>query len=91
MSWRTAAELARPADALDDFRAEVRDWLAANFPPSLKGKGNALASVEGPTNETPETTAWRIAMGEKGWGTPTWPKEYGGRRLEQGAGAHPER
>ncbi|MGN6818137.1 MAG: acyl-CoA dehydrogenase family protein [Sphingomonas sp.] len=79
----SAAELERPADALDNFRTEVRDWLAANFPPSLKGKGNALASVEGPTRETPEMTAWREAMGEKGWGVPTWPREYGGGGLSR--------
>jgi alkylation response protein AidB-like acyl-CoA dehydrogenase len=79
----TAAELDRPADATDDFRKEVRAWLEANFPPSLKGKDNALASVEGPTQESPEATAWRKAMGEKGWGTPTWPKEYGGGGLSR--------
>jgi alkylation response protein AidB-like acyl-CoA dehydrogenase len=79
----SAAELDRPSDALENFRAEVRDWLAANFPASLKGKGNALASVEGPTEETPEMTAWRKAMGEKGWGVPTWPKEYGGGGLSR--------
>ena len=28
-------------------------------------------------------TAWRKAMGEKGWGTPTWPAEYGGGGLSR--------
>lgn len=79
----SAAELDRPSDALENFRAEVRDWLAANFPASLKGQGNALAGVEGPTRETPEMKAWREAMGEKGWGVPTWPKEYGGGGLSK--------
>ena len=79
----SAAELDRPTDALDDFRAEVRDWLAVNFPPSLKGKANPLSSVEGPTDETPEAKAWREAMGEKGWGVPTWPREYGGGGLSR--------
>jgi alkylation response protein AidB-like acyl-CoA dehydrogenase len=79
----TLAEPQTSADPLDNFRSEVREWLAANFPQSLKGKGNALASVEGPTAETPEMTAWRKAMGEKGWGTPTWPKEYGGGGLSK--------
>src|ERR1700755_1778351 len=81
----TMATLAEPqaSSTLDDFRAEVRSFLEANFPPSLKGKGNALASVEGPTRETPEMTAWRVAMGERGWGTPTWPKEYGGGGLSK--------
>ena len=79
----TLAEPQTITDPLEDFRAEVRDFLAANFPPSLKGKGNALASVEGPTAETPEMTAWRTAMGERGWGTPTWPTEYGGGGLSK--------
>ncbi|RDE06772.1 acyl-CoA dehydrogenase family protein [Sphingomonas aracearum] len=79
----TAAELDRPASSPEDFRQEVRSWLAENFPPTLKGMDNALASVEGPTEETPEMTAWRRAMGEKGWGVPTWPKEYGGGGLSR--------
>ena len=79
----TVAELNRPADALDGFRQEARDWLSAHFPPSLKGKDTTLSSVEGPVEETPEMTAWRQAMGEKGWGTPTWPKDYGGGGLSR--------
>ena len=79
----TLAEPQADTNPLDAFRSEVREWLAANFPSSLKGKGNALASVEGPTRETPEMTAWRLAMGEKGWGVPTWPKEYGGGGLSR--------
>ena len=55
----TLAEPATGADSLDQFRTEVRDWLAANFPASLKGKDNAMSAVEGPTNETPEQAAWR--------------------------------
>jgi alkylation response protein AidB-like acyl-CoA dehydrogenase len=61
---------------LEAFRAEAREWIAANFPPALKGKpapdGREL---------TPDQDAWRRAMGEKGWGTPTWPKAYGGGGL----------
>jgi alkylation response protein AidB-like acyl-CoA dehydrogenase len=77
------ATLAEPkqADTDDAFREEVREFLAENFPPELKGKGNALASVEGPTREGPAEKAWREAMGARGWGVPTWPKEYGGGGL----------
>ena len=85
--WRPWPNRRRARTRSTISAAEVRDFLAANFPPSLKGKGNALASVEGPTSETAEMTAWREAMGEKGWGVPTWPKEYGGGGLEQGASA----
>jgi alkylation response protein AidB-like acyl-CoA dehydrogenase len=79
----TLAEPATGADSLDQFRTEVRDWLATNFPASLKGKDNSMSAVEGPTNETPEQAAWRKAMGEKGWGVPTWPAEYGGGGLSR--------
>jgi len=64
----------------DAFRAEARQWLEANFPPSLKGKGGMMMREERAT-PPPEYDAWRKAMGEKGWGTPTWPKEYGGGGL----------
>ena len=66
----TAADT-RPEDDLEAFRGEVQTFLAENFPPSLKGKSNAMRSVEGPGDETPEEEAWRKAMGERGWGTPT--------------------
>ncbi|MFX7854116.1 acyl-CoA dehydrogenase, partial [Acinetobacter baumannii] len=64
----TAAELDTPAQALEAFRADVRDWLAANFPASLKGKDNLMSAVEGPTEESADERAWRQAMGDKGWG-----------------------
>lgn len=78
----TAADV-RPDDHLAEFRAEVQAFLAENFPPSLKGKSNAMRSVEGPGEETAEEKAWREAMGSRGWGTPTWPKEYGGGGLSK--------
>jgi len=68
----------------DAFRTEVQQFLAEHFPVELKNKGNALSGVEGPTDETPAQTAWREAVGKRGWGTPTWPKEYGGGGLTKG-------
>jgi len=68
------------ADDLDGFRAEARDWLAANFPPALKGRAG-LMMAEGATSRNGDFQAWTKAMGEKGWGTPTWPKAYGGGGL----------
>ena len=65
---------------LEAFRTEVRDWIAANFPASLKGKPNPMAREER-TKPTADEEAWRKAMGEKGWGVPTWPKEYGAAGL----------
>ena len=78
----TQPDLKAPSEA-DAFREEVRRFLAENFPPELKGKGNALASVEGPTRESDAQRQWREAMGARGWGTPTWPKEYGGGGLDR--------
>ena len=67
----------------DAFRNEVREFLAEHFPEELKGKGNLLAGLDGPTNESPAHTKWREAVGDRGWGTPTWPKEYGGGGLSR--------
>ncbi|HSZ53213.1 MAG TPA: acyl-CoA dehydrogenase family protein [Caulobacteraceae bacterium] len=65
---------------LDTFRTEARDWLKANFPPALKGRGGLMAQ-EGVTPQGGDYEAWRKAMGEKGWGVPTWPTQYGGGGL----------
>src|SRR5690349_23483077 len=65
---------------LENFRLEARKWLEANFPPSLKG-ANALSFFEGFGSSEPDYLKWKKAMGEKGWGVPTWPKQYGGGGL----------
>ncbi|MBU3069517.1 acyl-CoA dehydrogenase family protein [Aestuariicella sp. G3-2] len=67
--------------AIDEFRAEVRGWIAQHFPASLKGKNNAFAAIEGGVPLSPDQEEWRQAMGEKGWGVPTWPAAYGGGGL----------
>jgi alkylation response protein AidB-like acyl-CoA dehydrogenase len=66
---------------LDAFRKEVREWVEANFPASLKGKPNPMAGEGRAEKPTADQEAWRKAVGEKGWGTPTWPKQYGGGGL----------
>ena len=68
---------------LEAFRAEARDWLAANFPASLKGRGGMMLQEGGPPADA-DYKAWAKAMGERGWGTPTWPKAYGGGGLSTG-------
>ncbi|MDB5474945.1 MAG: Acyl-CoA dehydrogenase, partial [Phenylobacterium sp.] len=65
---------------LDAFRTEARDWLAANFPRSLSGQALAM---EGPEERSAEREAWKRAMGDKGWGVPTWPTAYGGGGLSK--------
>ena len=62
---------------LEDFRAETRKWLEANFPSALKG-ASAMSFMEGFGSKDPEFLKWKKAMGEKGWGVATWPKPYGG-------------
>lgn len=67
--------------ALEEFRAEARAWLEENFPASLRGKpGLAAALMDGP-EPTGDLLLWKQRMGAKGWGTPTWPTEYGGGGL----------
>ena len=65
---------------LDAFRADARTWLEANFPPSLRGKGGMMMQ-EGGGLAGDDAQAWQKRMGESGWGTPTWPKAYGGGGL----------
>jgi alkylation response protein AidB-like acyl-CoA dehydrogenase len=65
---------------LESFRAEARGWLEKNFPPSLKGKSAMMAGEDGPENGA-DFAKWKKAMGDKGWGTPTYPKQYGGGGL----------
>ncbi|URW76529.1 acyl-CoA dehydrogenase family protein [Sphingomonas donggukensis] len=79
----TLADRDTRSDPLDAFRQEARDWIAANFPPALKGVDNTMSAVEGPSDPSPDEEAWRKAMGDKGWGVPTWPKQYGGGGLSR--------
>jgi alkylation response protein AidB-like acyl-CoA dehydrogenase len=72
------------AEDLEAFRKEAAAWLDANFPKSLKGNDGAqMASMAG-FALSGDAEKWRVAMGEKGWGTPTWPAEYGGGGLSTG-------
>jgi len=79
----SAADADVAANPIDAFRQEARAWLDSHFPPSLKGKENPMATVEGPTALSDEEAAWKKAMGEKGWGVPTWPAAYGGGGLNR--------
>ena len=67
-------------DDTKTFRAETKAWLQENFPSSLR-EGGAQAILGG--RKVDEDTArdaelWRQHLVDQGWGTPTWPKEYGG-------------
>ncbi len=68
---------------VEGFRAEARAWLEENFPPALKSDPMAqLASAMGGTPSS-DAALWGRRIGEKGWGTPTWPKAYGGGGLSR--------
>jgi alkylation response protein AidB-like acyl-CoA dehydrogenase len=71
---------------LATFRAEVKDWLAANYPEALRAAapksdpeahwgGRAFAGSADPQ------ILWMQRMASRGWTAPTWPKAYGGGGL----------
>ena len=71
---------------LDTFAAEVKEWLAANYPPRLRDAaapaepeavwgGRAFADSDDPQ------IVWMRRMAGKGWTAPTWPAQYGGGGL----------
>ena len=63
---------------LDAFRTEAREWLEANFPKSLAADPDAAqTAMMGGVAATGDALLWKQRMGAKGWGAPTWPKEYG--------------
>ncbi|TAJ69106.1 MAG: acyl-CoA dehydrogenase [Phenylobacterium sp.] len=63
---------------LDAFRTEARSWLEANYPPSLRGDPEAgTRMMMGGVKPAGDHLVWKQRMAEKGWGAPTWPKQYG--------------
>jgi alkylation response protein AidB-like acyl-CoA dehydrogenase len=67
-----------PTSSPEVFRAEVQAWLAVNFPKALAGK---QSQVEAGDEGREDLAKWRQALCGKGWGTPTWPSQYGGGGL----------
>ena len=69
---------------LQDFRAEVRSWLEANCPPSMRTPTPEDEVVWGGRRErftNPESKIWLERMAAKGWTAPRWPTAYGGGGL----------
>jgi alkylation response protein AidB-like acyl-CoA dehydrogenase len=62
-------------NVLDDeeFRAEVRAWIEANYPPDLRNPPKRL--------HLRDNWPWFEALSKKGWLAPGWPVEYGGMGL----------
>ena len=55
------------------FRAEVRNFIAENYPANLRGK-----QEEGEEMGREDILAWHKILAKKGWAAAAWPKEYGG-------------
>jgi acyl-CoA dehydrogenase len=70
----------------ESFRSEVGQWLEANCPPSLLGRGtSAIEGVWGGRKwvwSSPDQKLWLERMAERGFTAPTWPREYGGGGLD---------
>ena len=74
------------ATDLDAFRAEVRSWLADNYPAALRDSTTASdpEAVWGGRpfvgSDDPQIV-WMRRIASRGWTAPTWPTEYGGGGL----------
>ncbi len=66
-----------PHPELESFRNEVREWIEAECPDTLRlGKSDQAPSEE-------DRKHWLDACAARGYTTPTWPKEYGGGGLSK--------
>ncbi|HEX7199851.1 MAG TPA: acyl-CoA dehydrogenase family protein, partial [Dongiaceae bacterium] len=66
---------------LDAFRGEARAWIKQNFPESLKSRLEEYFQSMPRYPDGPDWKLWKDRVAEKGWGTPGWPKAYGGGGL----------
>lgn len=67
--------------ALEQFRAEVRDWVDAHCPPSMR-LGTVHFEDAYELYQSEDALKWRAAAAERGWTAPHWPTEYGGGGLD---------
>jgi len=72
---------------LDNFRAEMRDWLEANCPAEMRDGDNSEGAIcwggKHWQFSSPAQKQWLDAAAARGLTTPTWPKEYGGAGLSR--------
>jgi len=59
------------------FRQEVREWLRANLPDDLRGRGFAASRAD--PAHVDRLRAWQRTMYEAGYVGMDWPSQYGGR------------
>lgn len=69
-------DLKYPPDA-EEFRIEVRAWLAANLPSGWFDQGFELSATE----RRRFNADWPKRLNSGGWICATWPQEYGGKGL----------
>src|ERR1700733_859164 len=62
-------------DALPDdaFRAVIREWVQAVYPPELRNPPKRL--------HWRDNKPWYMTLSAKGWLAPGWPREWGGMGL----------
>ena len=60
------------------FRAEVREWLAANATPASSDRKSG-----DPSERYEQAKRWYKKVYDAGYACLTWPKEYGGAGLSQ--------
>ena len=58
-----------------EFRDEVRDFLAKNLTPELQRAGKLMTSVYA---DHDASMAWQKILHARGWAAPAWPVEHGG-------------
>ncbi len=57
----------------DEFRQEVRTFIAENLPPEIAARWKKMYHPY-----KPDVVFWTQKLNEKGWSVPGWPVEYGG-------------
>jgi hypothetical protein len=57
----------------EEFRAEVRSFLAANLPPDLQDKVRKHLRLK-----REDYVRWHQIVARQGWAAPAWPVEFGG-------------
>ena len=73
MDWRLTKEQ-------EDFRQEVRSWLAEILP-RFREERDQGTEGEGEGEDSRYSPAFSKELGKKGWIGLAWPKEYGGKAL----------
>lgn len=65
--------MTQPHSNDEDFRAEVRAFIADNLPADM-----AARTLKGYHPHKPDVLYWTAKLNERGWSVPNWPIEHGG-------------